>query len=142
MSDPDGLGNPGRVERRLRLSVSRRIDEVRAGDGGEGGVGASGSSGFCCAGSDAKLEVMPRRLLFGEGGALAESRPSSFIRVLVEMSGVELMRLGLNRRSCSALSSEPVRVPSSESASEGPARGEERNGRGSRRGPGAGDGAR
>jgi hypothetical protein len=83
-------------------------------------------------------------VLVGDVGALAAVLPSSFMSVLVDTSGVELILLGLNLRvlSTSSFSSEPVSVPSCESAREGPARGEERRGRGSRRGPCNGEGAR
>ena len=80
----------------------------------------------------------------GDAGSLrlVTDLPSSFMSVLSVTSGLELILLGLNRRA-STLSSEPVRVPSSDSASEGPASGEERSGRCSRRGGAAmGEGAR
>lgn len=75
----------------------------------------------------------------GEEGALAATAfffPSSCMSVLLIMSGVELILFG--RNFClfadSTLSSDPVSVPSSDKASEGPAKGEERSSRGSRRG--------
>lgn len=147
-ADEDGdkdFGSPGSVESLFSPKDIRRGD-VRAGEGGEGGTSCraggstgAGSSSFRLGGGMGA----PRSVPVGDAGALAEVLPSSFMRADA-MSGVELILLGLNffALSVSLASSGPVSVPSCESASDGPARGDERSGRDSRRGAATGAGAR
>lgn len=130
-SGEEALGSPGSADSLLKPRDRRRAGDCFVGDGG---VGVFSSSRSTPSSSSAKMGGgAPRKVPVGEAGALATILPSSFMSVLVDMSGVELIRLGLTLRSDPALSSEPVSVPSSDKASEGPARGEERSGRDSRR---------
>lgn len=127
LSAGSDLGRPGRADSLLKPNESRR-DVFFTGDGGGGVLSSTGALSGVKRGSALDRPV-------GDDGALATAavRPSSCMSVLPMISGVELILLGL-KRSMLPDSSEPVRVPSSDSASEGPARGEERSGRGSRRG--------